>query len=372
MKTFTNLLSALFITFMLVGMLPEAYAQTGINYQAVARDGSGKIMKNETISVRFTINDANSNQVYQEVHSGVTTSDYGVFALVVGSQNASNFNSVDWSSQDHELMVEVDPDDGTNWTTMGTKALQSVPYSYHADMGLGELNNVNTSNLSNGQLIKWDGSEWSPSSPIWNTTDTNAFYNDGYVGIGTSNPSTPLQVKADMSSGPGVMTNFTPNNIGSSNDVIEISANLLAPNDFQFVEFQRGSFTEFSVNGNGDVFTNGNIEVNDKTSSPDPDKLYGNSMPIAYGSITGNGNISGQYGIASVTRTSVGEYEITLQNDWVNEPAVMVTTFNASPTNDELVSYSVNAPNKINVSIANENGNANSSSFSVVVFGEAQ
>ena len=113
----------------------------GIHYQAVARDNNGKELTGESIDVRFSIHSGTpeGSVVYQELHSGVVTTKYGVFSLIIGQGTrvggtAASFGEIDWSSMDHYLQVEVKFDN--LFMNMGTMQFMAVPYALYAGKSL--------------------------------------------------------------------------------------------------------------------------------------------------------------------------------------------------------------------------------------------
>lgn len=117
----------------------------GIHYQAVARDAGGEI-KNQSIDVRFTIL-AGETTVYEELHH-TTTSQYGVFSLVIGNgeELTGTFEDIDWSTGNHSLQVDVDL--GNGWKRMGTISFMSVPYALYAGKTLLQELTLNGNQLS--------------------------------------------------------------------------------------------------------------------------------------------------------------------------------------------------------------------------------
>ena len=126
-KTLLTLLSVLFCAITFAQSVPQ-----GINYQALARDASGAVLMNQTLTIQFSvISDITTSAVsWQETHT-VNTNDYGLFTAIIGQGTSTSggssatFDVVDWGSTTHFLKVEMDGVD------MGTTQLMSAPYSLH-------------------------------------------------------------------------------------------------------------------------------------------------------------------------------------------------------------------------------------------------
>lgn len=159
------------ILIILFSISAAVYGQTpgGINYQAVARDGSGDLIKSKAISVKAVIlsGSSGSNVEYTETHA-ITTNDYGLFTLIIGEGSTSdNFGAISWGTKKHHLKIEID--NGAGFVNMGTMALQSVPYALSAKnvenmptIALTDLSDVTTAGAGTGQVLGWDGTSWKP------------------------------------------------------------------------------------------------------------------------------------------------------------------------------------------------------------------
>ena len=134
-----------FSVFVLMFVIWDSSGQTGvpagINYQAVARDSYGKELANTDIDVRFSIIAQNplGTLVYQELHSDVITSKYGVFSLVIGKGvpiggTTSSLAEVQWADAYHYLKVEVKFE--SSFVDMGTMQFMAVPYALYASKSL--------------------------------------------------------------------------------------------------------------------------------------------------------------------------------------------------------------------------------------------
>ncbi|MBN2722016.1 MAG: hypothetical protein JXQ77_04290, partial [Campylobacterales bacterium] len=152
-----------------------AYAESSyIGYQGVAFD-SGTAIASSTVSLRITLYQTDGETiVYQETKSGVSTTDKGYFSHNIGSgtrtDGAANWASVVWDD-DYKIKIELDKNNGTSYTDLGTKELTSVPYAKGIDGG----------KISGGLTVDTD---------TLRVDSTN-----NRVGIGTTSPSHKLTVE---------------------------------------------------------------------------------------------------------------------------------------------------------------------------------
>jgi hypothetical protein len=111
----------------LLGQAPQ-----GINYQAIARSSSGDVLVNQHIGVSFAIHDSSATGtiVFQETDT-TTTNQFGLFTIVIGygASSFGNLATVNWGTGAKFLEVDYDPNGGTNYSSMGTSQLMSVPYA---------------------------------------------------------------------------------------------------------------------------------------------------------------------------------------------------------------------------------------------------
>ena len=179
----------------LFGQVPQ-----GIQFQTVARQGSGVAMSNTNLTVYFRIQDGGGTTVYEESHA-VTTDIYGLFDVVIGQGTvlSGSFPTIGWGTSNHQIQIDIDP--GTGIVNIGTCDFQSVPYALYADkanMGMIDLTDVDLTGLAPGEVLVWNGVNWAPGSPgtsIWSQNLSTAHYPSGRVGIGIDTPVTTLQVR---------------------------------------------------------------------------------------------------------------------------------------------------------------------------------
>lgn len=113
-------------------------AQTGLNFQGVARNSSNVILASQQISLRLSIlqGSATGNAEYTEVRKANTNAQ-GLFTAVIGDTGAisvlGNFATINWKSNPKFLKIEMDVAAGNNFITMGTTQFQSVAYAQFAN-----------------------------------------------------------------------------------------------------------------------------------------------------------------------------------------------------------------------------------------------
>ncbi len=143
-RTGLNLMSLLFTVIMAGAFTACLMAQSvpmGINYQAVARDANGNELINRNIDIRLSIiSGSPAGEIeWEEVHSEVTTSQFGLFNIIIGQGICSNgtvtsFEDIPWGDDLHFLKVEIKFD--SEYLTMGTMQFLSVPYALYANKSL--------------------------------------------------------------------------------------------------------------------------------------------------------------------------------------------------------------------------------------------
>jgi hypothetical protein len=127
-------------------IISTALAQVpqGISYQAIAFNSGGTPVANGNVGVKISIldNSISGTVVYSETHTKATNAQ-GLFNLNIGqgSPTIGSFSTINWSINSKFLKVELDPNGGTSYTTVGTNQLMSVPYSLYSE-------NTNASNIS--------------------------------------------------------------------------------------------------------------------------------------------------------------------------------------------------------------------------------
>ena len=161
------------IIFLFIGVAASAQAPDKMSYQAVIRDANGEILKNQDVSIQFSVlqTSISGTSVYQEDHK-LTTNSNGLVSVYmgIGAVSSGDFSTIDWSDGTYFLQTEIDPTGGSNYTIISTTELVSVPYAVYANKA--EFADSLTGGVNETDPI-FDGSVAKGIS----TTDT-AYWND--------------------------------------------------------------------------------------------------------------------------------------------------------------------------------------------------
>jgi len=147
-----------------LGQAPQKF-----NYQAVARNSDGSLIANQTVAIRLSILDGSiyGASLYVEVHHPVTN-QFGLFTVNVGGGTVEYglFGAIQWDSNTKFLKVEMDANNGSSYTLMGTTQLLSVPYALYAEKS--------GSTLAAGDGIAIENDTISNTAPDFTVTLTGA------------------------------------------------------------------------------------------------------------------------------------------------------------------------------------------------------
>ena len=134
-KNIINLRILFFILLSIV--MIKTNAQTGLNFQGVARTSNNVILASQAITIKLSIlqGSVTGTAEYTETRK-VTTNAQGLFTAVIGDTGAistlGNFTTINWKLTPKFLKIEMDPAAGTNFITMGTTQFQYVAYAQFA------------------------------------------------------------------------------------------------------------------------------------------------------------------------------------------------------------------------------------------------
>jgi len=119
-------------------VLINSKAQTGLNFQGVARTNNNIILASQPISLRLSIlqGSASGTTEYTETRKVITNAQ-GLFTAVIGDTGAistlGNFTNINWKLTPKFLKIEMDPAAGNNFITIGTTQFQYVAYAQFAN-----------------------------------------------------------------------------------------------------------------------------------------------------------------------------------------------------------------------------------------------
>ncbi|MBK7692620.1 MAG: hypothetical protein IPJ31_16445 [Bacteroidetes bacterium] len=181
---------SLFSVIIAKGQAPQTF-----NYQGIARDVKGNPLSNQTLALKLSVlptSDATMPE-YEETHL-VKTNTFGLYTLQIGTGNPiiGSMKRVKWETGNKYIKVAIDPAGGTDYSTIGTTQLLSVPYALFAnksaiakelEIGKTRAGSVSTSGAGTGTANYL--TKFTAANTIYNS---QLFDNGTSIGIGTSAP----------------------------------------------------------------------------------------------------------------------------------------------------------------------------------------
>lgn len=217
----------LFLTFLIKAQAPP----NAFNYSAVARNAAGQPIATTTIGIQITILKTSPTGVsqYSENHF-VNTDGFGLFNLVIGAGavQSGSMATIDWSNDNYYLKVGMDASGGTNFLTMGTTQLLSVPYAMYAKSagsvsgGTGiTITSVSSAGdtlyLSNGQTFVAGGNTGGTGNLVLPTITTSV---SGITSNSATFAGTISNANGNQIMERGIVYSTTPNPTLASNKIV--------------------------------------------------------------------------------------------------------------------------------------------------------
>jgi hypothetical protein len=185
-------LKSLILLFLFISMPLLSQIPGSINYQGYLTDISGTAIGDGLYTLTFRLYDVDDggSAIWTESKS-VEVID-GIFSTKLGDiiPLALPFDQPYWLSIQVEADPEFDPrveltSSAYSFNSMSTESIKGMAIASTAP--------------TNGQVLKWNGAEWEAAadaagSSFWGINGNDIYYDQGYVGIGTSAPDQQLSV----------------------------------------------------------------------------------------------------------------------------------------------------------------------------------
>lgn len=172
--------TSLIIALLLIVFSTKAQIPQSFKYQAVVRNNTGEVLKNQMVGLQFTIRKDSTNGAvaYKETITS-TSNAAGLINLEIGKGTAviGSFANIKWETGTYFLETSIDYTGGTSFQLLGTTQLLSVPFALYSQTAnraptktkseRGLISNPFTGQLifctdcgSNGELQIFNGTNW--------------------------------------------------------------------------------------------------------------------------------------------------------------------------------------------------------------------
>lgn len=377
MKRFTlSIAMAILIVLSGFAQTPQAF-----KYQTVVRDISGDILENQAISLQIGIRQGSETGtiIYRETHPA-TTNQFGLVNIEIGtgSNDIGTFPAIDWATGSKYFEIELDPDNGTNYSSMGTAQLLSVPFAlysentkYTDDNDADPANELQTLNIDGNELNISDGNtvllptvsgdnlgnhiatqniEMEDNWISYDGDDDGIFVKwDGNVGIGTMNPLSKLAVNINYDNNLNPIARFIQDGTNSAASVRFENGDYFSTGITSDGKFAISNQNQNILNSGSAFYIDPSSNVGIGTSSPST-KLEVNGT-VSATSFIGDGS-----GLTGIAGDNLGNHMATqniqtdgnwLSNDGDNEGVFVksngyVGIGNSNPSNKFAVNINYN------------------------------
>ena len=312
MKTLYSILLLMLISTLAYSQAPEAF-----NYQAVIRNSAGDILANSQVAVQVSmLQDTETGTAVYVERFNPTTNDYGLIALKLGMGDVQSgtFNTIDWGAHPYYIKIEVDPNNGTAFTSMGTSQLLSVPYALYAASG--------NQGPDGPPGEKGDQGDVGPEGPPGEITDNSV--GSGHIINGTIE-------EEDISAAvfAGWDKNESDDFSGDYNDLannpnLSNMISIASPQDGDMAYYSSGNWERLPRGTDGQsLYLDGGLPIWRNAGSTNIQGQFqfvtfkpGTSTPIAFGYISADASIeSGTGNFTCTWNGGIGRYEITIAGE---------------------------------------------------------
>jgi hypothetical protein len=132
MKKFT--IVPVVVLLCLMAFAAAAQTQRGFSFQGYARDFEGAALASQSVTVRFSIYPQGGSNEFQEEQT-VSTDPYGVFQVMIGWTQLTNFSKIPFGTKNYWLRVETKAN-GQDYAEISNTQLLAVPYAKSAELAL--------------------------------------------------------------------------------------------------------------------------------------------------------------------------------------------------------------------------------------------